>query len=168
MPGVIAAGITAPWLLTYGLKESTATVCALEPGAPRRLSFLHPERKLAGTLTVRGDEKEPVIAKLGPVGTVTGTFVDEDGAPLTGLDVALSWPDRVTSDLYRRLAEAGGPGRTDKDREVPIDNVVPGIPFRVQVRRGEWAYAGERRLGGKQVESGKTLDLGTVKLQRVE
>jgi RNA polymerase sigma factor (sigma-70 family) len=166
--GVIAAGITDHWPLTYGLKESTATVYALDPGAPRRLSFLHRERKLAGTLTVRGDEKDPVTAKLGPVGTVTGNFVDEDGAPLRGLDVALSWPDRVTSDLYRRLAEVGGPVRTDKDGRFRIENVVPGIPFRVQVTKGEWSYTGEPRIGRKQVDSGKALDLGTVKLRRVE
>src|SRR5262249_23604761 len=161
-------GIADHWPLTYGLKGSTATVYALDAAAPRRLSFLHPERKLAGTLTVLGDETEPVIAKLGPVGTVTGTFVDEDGAPLTGPDVALSWPGGVTADLSGRLAEAGGPVRTDKDGKFRIDNVVRGIPFRVQVTRGEWSYTGEPRLGRKQVESGKTLDLGTVKLQRVE
>src|SRR5262249_7890688 len=54
------------------------------PTGPYRLDFLDRSRKLAGSLHLKGDEKEELVVKLQPWGTVTGRIVDEEGKP---------WPD---------------------------------------------------------------------------
>ncbi|HKB05532.1 MAG TPA: carboxypeptidase-like regulatory domain-containing protein [Gemmataceae bacterium] len=168
LTGVVAAGITDHWPITHELKESTATVYALDPARPRRLALLHPEKKLAAWVRVRGDEKEPVTVKLTPVGAVTGKIVDVDDAPMAGLEVALNWPDRVTSEVYRHLQRSTPRVVTAKDGSFRLDGVVPGIPFGVQVTKGENSFRGEPRIGQRTVESGKTLDLGTRKVRAVD
>src|SRR5262249_3319309 len=49
---------------------------------PRRLLFWHHERKLAGTVVLRGGEPEPVTVTLQPLATVTGRAVLKNGEPL--------------------------------------------------------------------------------------
>nr|WRX36692.1 hypothetical protein [uncultured bacterium] len=46
------------------------------------ITFLHPERKLATVVAIRGDSNAGVTVKLQPWGTVKGRFVDENGEPV--------------------------------------------------------------------------------------
>ena len=57
------------------LKTAEFRVLALKPGQSRRLLFAHTEKRLAGSLLVRGDEKDPLTVKLEPWGTLTGWLV---------------------------------------------------------------------------------------------
>jgi len=57
LTGVVASGTTGGWPTSLKLKAATARVLALDPENPRRLVFLHPEKKLGGTAVVRGDER---------------------------------------------------------------------------------------------------------------
>jgi beta-lactamase regulating signal transducer with metallopeptidase domain/protocatechuate 3,4-dioxygenase beta subunit len=60
------------------------TIYALDPSRPRRLYFYHEERRLGGTLVVRGDEAGPITARLEPMGSIHGRLVDGQGKPLAG------------------------------------------------------------------------------------
>src|SRR5262249_17137365 len=101
LAGAWVAGLTDSWPITYALPEPTATVYALDPEKPRTLGVFHAEKKLGGKVTVRGDEKEPVIVKLGPVGEVTGRLMEADGNPLAGATVSFNSPSPIARELYR-------------------------------------------------------------------
>jgi hypothetical protein len=167
LPGVVVAGLAASWPYTHQLKnvEKPVTVYALDPDRPRRLVLLHPEKKLGGTVTLRGDEKEPVVVKLGPLGSIKGRFLEVEGAPLAGVEVTASSPDRISSELYRFLARTSPPARTDKEGRFTVSDVVPGVKVYLQTRRGNTYYVGEPRVGHRQVEPGQTLDLGDWKMR---
>src|SRR5207249_6380547 len=54
------------WPKTFPLEGASCTVYALDPSdRPRQLVFYHPGRKLGGSLSVRGDEKEPPAVQIG-------------------------------------------------------------------------------------------------------
>jgi RNA polymerase sigma factor (sigma-70 family) len=167
LPGVVVAGLTGSWPITHQLKnvEQPVTVYALDPERPRRLVLLHPQEKLGGTVTIRGDEKEPVVAKLAPLGSIKGRFLEVEGAPLAGAEVAIYPPDRIAFELYRFLVRTSTPVKTDKDGRFTVSDVVPGVKVSVQTRRGNTYYVGEPRIGLRQVEPGKTLDLGDWKVR---
>ncbi len=165
LTGVIVSGISGGWPTAYKLSGSTSTVYALDPEQPRRLMLLHLEKKIGGSVTVRGDEKEPVVVRLVPLGTVKGRFVEVDGGPLAGADISLNFQDRIGSELYRFMDLKGVGARTDKEGHFTLTGVVPGVKFGLQTRTGDTYYAGEPRIGQIEVEPGKTLDLGERKLK---
>src|SRR5262249_27329969 len=53
-------------------KGAQFTLRGLSPGKSELLQVIHDEKKLAGWLEVRGDEKDPVRIRLQPWGSVTG------------------------------------------------------------------------------------------------
>src|SRR5205823_12613155 len=101
LAGAWVAGLTEHWPITFKLPEPTATVYALTPGKPRTLFVYHAGKKLGGSVTVRGDETEPVVAKLGALGQVTGRLRDADGNPLAGVNVSVGPAVDVARELYR-------------------------------------------------------------------
>jgi hypothetical protein len=165
LSGVVASGITAHWPVAYKLKNPTATVVALDPEKPRRLVFLHPEKKLGGSVTMRGDEKEPVVVKLAPLGAMTARFVDLDGAPLAGAEVSLYYNDRIVAELYRFLERTMPPATLDKDGRFTLPNIIADVKFATQTHKGETYYVGEPKIGERLVKPGQTLDLGERKLK---
>jgi hypothetical protein len=165
LSGVITSGVTAHWPITFKLNEAKATVFALNPEKPRRLVFLHPEKNLGGTAVVRGDEKEPVVVRLAPLGSVTGRFTDTEGVALAGAVVRVTCPHGIASELYRHLERTSPVIKTDNDGRFTLSGVVPGVQFYVQTNKGNTYYVGEPRIGLKEVEAGQTLDLGERKLK---
>jgi RNA polymerase sigma factor (sigma-70 family) len=162
LTGVTVAGLTASWPATYTLPKDTATVYALDPARPRTLYLLHPEKKLAGWVRVRGDEKEPVTAKLAPVGLVTGKLVDPDGRPVAGVAVNLQFPSGPGGDLYRETLAGRPLAVTGPDGAFRLEPVVPGVKFGLSLTKGQMYFVGEPKIGQRQVEAGQTLDLGAV------
>jgi hypothetical protein len=165
LAGAWAGGITEHWPTSFRLPEGTATVYALDPGRPRTLSLIHPDKKLGGTVAVHGDETEPVVVRLAPLGSVTGRFTEPDGSPLARATVDLNWPDQVRRDLYRELARTMPVVKTDKDGKFRLDRIVPGAMFGLQVSKGDTAYFGDPRIGQRVVKAGEVLDLGTMKVK---
>ena len=159
--GATVAGLTASWPATFTLPKDTTTVYALDPARPRTLFLVHQEKNLAAWVRVRGDDKEPVVAKLMPAGSVTGKLVDSDGRPIAGVAVNLQFVGSG-NDLYRDL-KAGRPmAETDKDGSFRIDGVVPGTKFGLSLTKAQQYFLAEPKIGQKQVESGKTLELATL------
>src|SRR5262249_56321579 len=66
----------------------------LQPGKPRLMVFYEPTRKLFGTLRLKGDEKGPLVVRLGPGGAVRGRLVGPDGRPLAGVVVKVYHRER--------------------------------------------------------------------------
>jgi len=159
---VTVAGLAAFSPATFHLPRDTATVYALDPARPRTLFLVHPEKKLAAWVRVRGDEKGPVVAKMVPAGSVTGKLMDTDGRPVVGVAVNLQFPSGPGSSLYREIKQGRPLGETDKEGAFRIDGVIPGVKFSLSLTKGQQYYLGEPKIGQKQVESGKTLELGTL------
>jgi RNA polymerase sigma factor (sigma-70 family) len=80
------------------LPGGRGTIRALAERERRRVFLQTTDGKYAGVVVLRGDETEPLTAKLQPTGTITGRVVDTDGKPLTGLSFQVAYDD--------------GPGRT--------------------------------------------------------
>jgi hypothetical protein len=161
LPGAAVSGVTATWPIAHRLKGAEFTAYALDPARPRTLTFLHPAQKLAGSLTVRGDEKGPLTVKLVSEGAVTGRILDADGQPRAGAEVTLVFPDGGTeSELYRLLRTGEEPVRTDAEGRFRIAGLVPGRKFGVQVHKGREFYVAEPRIGWRQARAGQTLDVG--------
>jgi hypothetical protein len=165
LAGAWAVGLTHIWPITYQLPEATATVYALDPEKPRMMAFFHAKKKLRGTATVRGDEKDPVLVKLAPLGGVAGRLLDADGNPLEGIKVSINAETEIGSELYRFADPAGKPARTDKAGRFRIEGVVSELKFPLNLRKERTFFVGEPRLGVKQIKPGETLDLGDVRVK---
>jgi hypothetical protein len=110
LSGAWVAGLTEHWPITFRLPDRTATVYALDAKKPRTLAIYHPEKKLGGTVVIRGDETEPVAVKLGPLGGVTGLLRDTDGVPMAAVDVSINPAGTIGSELERFANPSGKPG----------------------------------------------------------
>jgi RNA polymerase sigma factor (sigma-70 family) len=163
LKGAFVAGMTASWPITFPLDGASCTVYALDPKEPRLLVFYHPEKKLAGTLTVRGDEKEEPAVRLAPAGSVSGRLLDADGQPQDDVEVAPVGLDKTVRELYRQLDQRRGPVRTDRNGRFRLEGVVPGVKFQLSLRQGRTFLVGEPRIGTKEIKPGQSLDLGDVR-----
>ena len=159
LPGAWVAGLTDQWPITYQLPEALLPVLALNPEKPRTLAIYHAEKKLGGTVTVRGDEKEPVVAKLEPLARVTGRLLDTDGQPLSGAEISVN-AFGLASELYRFANPPGKLPVTDKEGRFTLTGVVPGISFYMGIRKEETYYRGKPKIGLRQLKARETLDLG--------
>jgi RNA polymerase sigma factor (sigma-70 family) len=165
LDGTWVSGLTGHYPITYRLPESTATVYALDPATPRTLALYHADRRLGGLVTVRGDEKEPVVAKLGPLGRLIGRLLDVDGQPFAGITVSVSPTREIDRELYRFARFPGHPVRTDKDGRFALDVVLPEMSFVPGFRKGNEYYASKTKIGRQKLKPGETLDLGDRTLQ---
>ncbi len=161
--GTLAAGMTADLGSVIPVRDALGIVLALDPKKPRRLFFLHVQRNLAGSLLLRGDEKEPVIVRLKRAGAVTGRLLDADGQPLAGADVNPIGSEAASIALYQ-LAQRP-PVRTDKGGRFRIEGIVPEVKFTLGFTRGRTYFRAEPSFGFKQVKAGETLDLGEIRIK---
>ncbi len=166
LTGAFVAGLTAHWPITFELKNDAATtVLALDPERPRRVLVVHPDKNLGGTVTLRGDEKTPVVIKLAPLGAVTGRLLEIDGTPLAGANVSVDWADKIASDMHRTVDRTAPPVKTDKEGRFTLRGILPGIKFDLGIQKGEITYAGKPKIVLSEVKPGQTLDLGERRLK---
>ncbi len=165
LAGAIVSGMTASFPIAFRLEEASCTAYALDPARPRRLVFFHAQRKLAGSLTVRGDEKEAPAVRLAPAGAVAGRVLDVDGGPVARADVVLSFPGNGANELYRHFGGGRNQAVTDKDGRFRMDGVIPELKFGLGITRGRTYFVGEPKIGLREVAAGKTLELGDVKVK---
>jgi RNA polymerase sigma factor (sigma-70 family) len=163
LSGAAIAGMTASGSVYPAVREAEITVFALNPDKPRRLLFLHLGRQLAGLLTVRGDEKEPPVARLERTGGVTGRLLDSDGQPIAGVVISPSFEDGAARALYQHVDQPGRSPCTDKDGRFRLEGIIPGLKFGIGLRHGRTFLVGEPRIGLRQVKPGETLGLGDIR-----
>src|SRR5581483_9615461 len=112
------------------------------------------------TVTIRGDEKEPVVAKLGPVASITGRLRDVDGNPLARATVSIDGRTEIFDELYRFAEPSGSTVTTDAEGKFSLTGVVPGMTFFLAIREGERPYGGNPKIGPRRLKPGETLYLG--------
>jgi 5-hydroxyisourate hydrolase-like protein (transthyretin family) len=166
--GASVVGLRDSLLGARTLDAATGTVVGLDPDRPRRLTFLHADRKLAGHVTLRGDESEPVKVKLEPWGAITGRVLDADGRPLAGTRVLLEHRTERPGEFY--LAHRLAPDSivfTDADGRFRVDGMVPGIKYEVVLFKQDRLSGNQsKRFEGVTVEAGKTRDLGEARAKK--
>ena len=174
LTGVRVAGLNGNGDWEYfPLPAAAFTVRALRPGETRLLQFSHPEKRLAGSLVVRGDTRGPVTVRLVPAGTLTGRFVTPDGDPLADLElIALQGPPvadpRVPVKFDPTIGTIPRNLRTDKDGKFRIEGLAPGLTYRLGLRKKFYLLQPEGPASAVTVEAGKTKDLGKVTIKPME
>lgn len=174
-------GVRVGGLRSYGghgywehepLKTSTFTVMGLDPEQPHLLEFACIEKKLAGSIVVKGGEKGPLVVKLVPAATLTGRLVTPDGKPITDGEIhahneAFGQPQRPKADPTVGSLPAGI--RPDKDGKFRIDGLVPGLSYYLGFRKGRYGHQLGGAAGGKLTfEQGQTRNLGDVVVKPIE
>jgi RNA polymerase sigma factor (sigma-70 family) len=174
-------GVKVCGLRTYGghgqwehnpLEAPEFVVTGLEKEKTRLLQFVHFEKKLAGSLVVKGDDKGPVTVKLAAAGTLTGRLVSPDGEPLKdGQLLALRGPIGEPDVVEENPSVASLPSNIspDKDGKFRIQGVIPGLTYHLGYIKGNYLH----RLGGAAegkltIKPGESKDLGDVPVKPVE
>jgi RNA polymerase sigma factor (sigma-70 family) len=136
-----------------------------ESGQPRRLLFYEPSKKLFATLTLKSDEKGPVVVRLRPCGVVRGTVVDRAGKPVSSVNVNLCYTGDGNLMGAHAFIHAADQVVTDASGTFVIDEVIPGLEFQLWRRyASKRSGYGQGLVNNAKVESGRTTDLGKLKL----
>jgi RNA polymerase sigma factor (sigma-70 family) len=165
LAGGIVWGTSAMSVSAISLKDSICPVYALNPGHPRQLVLLHPQRELAGTITLRGDETGPLPVRLGRAGAVTGRVVDMDGQPVQGANVAAVYSGQVGRELVKELQRRDELPRTDENGRFRLGGIVPGRKFEILLAKGQQRLEREARADVGPLEAGKNLNLGDIRVK---
>jgi len=168
LTGAWVTGIGAEdWDHPTQCKEASCSVYQVQPDKPRLLVLFHKERKLAGSLTVKGDEKSPVVARLSPTGALKGKLVDADGNPLAGVAVDLHYRQRVASEIHGVVYRAKQIV-TDAAGVFALNDLIPDQKFELSFHHGKMKFQREPKPADAtiSVKSGETRDLGAIKLKR--
>jgi RNA polymerase sigma factor (sigma-70 family) len=168
LAGAWVTGNTPPALFFQRperVETDCCTACGLEAGKPRRMVFFAPGKKLAGTLSLKGDEKGPVPVRLTPCGAVRGRLLGEGGRPVAGVAVDIAYNDPEAGVMHREFVHRSKQVVTDTRGVFVIDELIPGLEFRLFRHSGKRAFEGFRKLADTtfQVEPGRILDVGTIR-----
>ena len=155
-----ATGETRPTTVT----TDAFTAAALDPDRPRELFFVHEEKKLVGTLTVKAGDKAPVV-KLQAWGVITGRVLTPDGKPAANAQVSFQFVDEGPDSMVRqKLYQHSGKveTRTDKDGRFLLEGLFPGLDVGLSAR-----VPGLRWGSGTDPvvpKSGEAVDVSDIKL----
>jgi RNA polymerase sigma factor (sigma-70 family) len=125
--GAAISGVRAFGLSTFDqmavLEGASFTVHGLNPRSTRTVVFLRNDLGLGKTLTLVGDEAEPLTVQLEPYGAVVGRLVDANGKPIAELGLLLVGRNcPVDGDAYAKT-DAQGQFRAA---------LVPGCKYRLE------------------------------------
>jgi RNA polymerase sigma factor (sigma-70 family) len=163
LSGAEAVNLTPPSAPAAALPGAEFTAEALSPARPRRLLFWHRDRKLAGTVVLRGDEPEPVTVTLRPLAALTGRAVRKTGEPLAGYAVEVdAWPQLELREHDKQL---GRPAVvTDQEGRFRVADLPAGVPLNFMVFAPKSRYGVIRRTK-IVLEPGKARDFGALRAQ---
>jgi RNA polymerase sigma factor (sigma-70 family) len=172
LTGVWAKGISSErWLNAVRIEKGFCSVYHLEAGNPRLMVFYHPERKLAASLTLKGDENAPITVKLEPAGKIVGRLFDSVDKPLIGTVVEIDYRDREASDVHEVVHKAKQVV-TEANGAFAFEGLIPQKKFFVQaIRRGKrLAEEGSkpREPIVHEVKPGECRDLGLLKMKPLD
>jgi len=150
------------------LEGASFSVYGLERRKPRLLVFYEPDRNIVGTRTLKGDERPPVVVKLGAMGALKGRLLDADRKPLAGVVVDLQYRDREAQDIHRIIG-IDKQIVTDANGAFTFDSAIPELKYELIFRCGKRRFERETKPVDStvQVKPGDCRDLGAIKLQRV-
>jgi RNA polymerase sigma factor (sigma-70 family) len=158
--GAEAVNLSPPGRRKTVLPGAEFTAEVLNPAKPRRLLFLHHQRKLAGTVVLRGDEPEPVTVTLRPLAALTGRAVSNTGEPIVGYAVQYSgWPELEWPIQGRDSDRAVV---TDKEGRFRLPDLPAGVPLNLAVTNVKTHYSVIHRRN-IVLEPGKMRDLGSLR-----
>jgi hypothetical protein len=164
LAGALVRGLQYPDVWGHRLTTPGFSMLAPTPEEPRLLQVVHPEKNLAGSLVMRGDEPGPLTVRLGPAGVLTGRFVTTDGKPLADLHLSIP-PGRSKSDVTIGSFLPGP--RTDEDGKFRIEGLAPGLTYSLALLKGHYLLQPDGDMThGVTVKPGETKDLGDVKIKR--
>jgi len=125
----------------------------------RTLVFLHAADKLAGSVSLRGDEAGPIRVKLEPWATALGQIVDPEGKPRANvtLQIRVKRPRLGGGSIDHEPARI----RTDAAGRFRIEGLAPALPYQIDVQAPPKQRA-DRRIAIAPTASGETRDLGTI------
>ncbi len=166
LTNVYVTGQTAEggWSPCYD--KSSCSAYGIQPGKPRVMIFYHQVRKLAASITLKGDEKQPVVVKLGAAGAIKGRLLDADGKPLAGIRIDPHY-DHRDADTMHRCIHSDKQSVTDAEGYFADDDVIPGFEFGLSFRRGKLRFQRESKPadGAIQVKPGECRDLGAIRVK---
>ncbi len=183
--GAVAAGLNIDdweWEPHLALDSADFTAVGLHPDRPRLLCFVHPTKKLAGSVVVRGKEPKPIAVKLQPWATVSGRLLDAKGKPIPNAklwftEVPVRKPGQpMALDTGRFVAERSdykpkSDPRTDEQGRFRVERLVPGLKYNLALMDEEGATSLEQIkwpglvFSNLILKAGETKELGDVKLQ---
>ncbi len=164
----VAGSIPRDWSPAIRCQEAECSAYQVEASKPRLMIFYHPGRKLAGTLTLKGDEKPPVVAKLGPAGSIKGQLLDTDGNPLAGVEIDVHYRQRVAAEIHKILHQ-GKQIVTDVNGVFALDDLIPEQKFELSFGQGKRGFVRTPKLANPAIEvkAGESRDVGAIKLKRI-
>jgi hypothetical protein len=181
--GALPAGLRDDWFWgpDLPLKTDRFRAIGLDPARPRLVAFAQPERKLAGSVVLRGDEPGPVTVRLVPWAMVFGRLLDADGRPVKDADLSFTevppakpgQPRATDAGLLvtdPRPSKASRFPRTDAEGRFRVEGLIPGLKYNLALYdrkkttiRGQVTWQG-LAFTGVVVEPGEVKDLGDVRL----
>jgi RNA polymerase sigma factor (sigma-70 family) len=169
--------LTGVWAMGLSSRNSASPVhlerdvCSaydVQENKPRVVIFYDPSRKLAGTLTLKGAEKSPVVAKLQKTGALKGRLLDADGKPMVGIEVEVNYNQRTACTIhdiiYRDKRTVTG-----ADGAFALDELIPDVKFEMTFRRGQRRFERAKKSteATMQLKPGECRDLGAIKLKQM-
>ena len=120
------------------------------------------ERKLVGSIWLKGDEVGPLTVRLIPWGSVFGRFLDAEGKPLASQRIGgirNTSPTKAEDEGILRMTTYNSIPTTDKDGRFRLEGLVPGLKYSISL-------GAFRDLPGSQnvvVAPDEVKDLGDIK-----
>ena len=142
--------------------SSSITVRAIHPDRPRRVILYQDDRKLIGSIWLKGDEVGPLTVRLIPWGSAVGRFLDSQGNPLASQQVNRirgTSPVKAEDEGIFRMTTIDALPVTDKDGRFRVDGLVPGLKY-------SFSLGAFRKLPGSGdviVAPSEVKDLGDIK-----
>jgi hypothetical protein len=160
------AGVADTPPMTFKIAAPTCTIYGLGADRPRRIWVFHPERHLAASLTLTGEEPGPVTVRLGAPATIVGRALDPDGEPLADVVVDVSYLRRIASELQRFATMEKAPLKTDADGRFRVEDLLPGERLAIGFKQADaYFYIDGLTTKERQLAAGQKLELGDVKVK---
>ena len=150
------------------LDSAEFSVYAYDPKKPRTLVFVHLDRRLSGSVELKGEQKGTLNVQLQPWASVTGRLVDGDGKPLAGVELH---DKHLPTHLWAKVsngefATVNESFLTDAEGRFRIEGLTPGLKYRpmvFEVEPRKFLSGGAFEVA---LEPGETKDVGQVKIVR--
>jgi hypothetical protein len=180
-------GIDLSWHFAAEARDGIFEIHGLDPEKSIPVYFLDAENQCGATVQLSGKQTgERVTVQLAPCGKATARYVDDNGQPIAGHAMS---PDMIITpgSPKRYLNAAGDHGKeefladsmalvnldrtnysdkvkTDAEGHITFPALIPGATYRVaRWEKDEWVPHKEFT-----VESGKTIDLGDIVINKAE